>query len=673
MSRLEWKRTACPYDCPDGCGLLVETDGKNIYRVQGDPEHPVTRGFVCRKMAHYERTVHNPGRLVTPLRRTGKKGEGAFEPISWDEAVDEITTRWKMLIGRYGAESILPYSYAGTEHMIQYGCGEAFFARLGATNLTRAICARAKDVGFEQIIGTTPGQNPRDLANCDYIIIWGSNVTATWIHAQAEIQKAKKLGAHVVLVETYRTPAASLADEVLLVRPGTDAYLALTMDRVLRDEGKADRAFLAEHALGWEEFLASLDGYTPEQAETVTGVAREALLRVARGFAAAKSPVILFGAGMSRHGNGSMAVRCVTTLAAVTGAFAKPYGGIMGNASSGGAYDGDLITRPDFQREHVRAVNMAHLGSVLCELRDPPIMSLYVYSSNPACIAPNQSDVLRGLAREDLFTVVHERFMTDTARYADIVLPADTAMEHGDLAASYGNLCIQKTDPVIAPLGECKSNFETFALLGRAMGFEEDYFYQSNEDLKNAVIAAETPWRAALSAENRARFAAGQAVLLPQSDPCAFATQSGKIEFLRPELPHPLPCYVSDPCGSYPLHLVVAPHQATLNSSFLERPELVKARGPMVLGLSPQDAARRGIVSGDEIEVWNDLARVRFYAGVSEKVPAGTVVAEGVYARGQTLCGLSVNALLGEALTDGGEAATLCGNTVDVRPAPKQE
>lgn len=668
MAELTWKRSACPYDCPDGCGLLVETDGKNIYRVQGDPEHPVTKGFLCRKMVHYERTVHNPKRLPTPLRRTGKKGEGEFVPISWEEAVDEITTRWKELIAHYGAESILPYSYAGTEHKIQYGCGEAFFNRLGATGLTRTICASAKDAGFDQIIGTTPGRNPRDLANCDYIIIWGSNVTATWIHAQAEILEAKKRGAHVVLVETYKTPAAALADEVLLVRPGTDACLALAMDRLLRDEGKIDREFLRRYALGWEEFLASLDGYTAEKAELVTAVSREQISSVARGFAAAKSPVILFGAGMSRHGNGAMAIRCVTTLAAVTGAFAKPYGGIIGNASSGGAYRGDMITRPDFQRKAVRTVNMAHLGTVLCELRDPPIMSLYVYGTNPACIAPNQSAVLKGLAREDLFTVVHERFMTDTAKYADIVLPADTAMEHGDLAASYGSLCIQKTDPVIAPLGECKSNFETFALLGRAMGFEEPYFHQTNEELKDAVLAASTPWRDALSAEDKARFAEGYAVMLPEPDPCAFATKSGKIEFLHPELPEPLPRYVPDPCGNYPLRLVVAPHQATLNSSFTERPELLKARGPLTLLVSPVDAEKRGIADGGMIVAWNDLARVQFYAKVSEGVPYGTVVAEGVFGKGQSLNGLTVNALLGEALTDGGEASTLCGNTVDIAP-----
>lgn len=665
MATMEWKRAACPYDCPDCCGLLVRTDGQRIYEVKGDPEHPVTKGFLCRKMAHYERTVHHPGRLCTPLRRTGKKGAGEFVPISWEEAAAEIAGRWKDLIARYGAECILPYSYAGTEQKIQFSCGHAFFARLGATDLERTICAKAKDAGFAQIIGTTPGQNPRDLARCDYILIWGSNVTATWLHAHAEILEAKRRGAHVVLVETYATPAASLADEVVLVRPGTDAYLALAMDRVLRDEGKIDRAFLERCTVGWEAFLASLDRYTAEEAERITGVAPAQLRSVARGFAAAKSPVILFGTGMSRHGNGAMAVRCVTTLAAVTGAFSRPFGGIVGNVSSSMAYDLNLIERPDFGRPGVRSVNMNQLGSALCALRDPPIMSLYVYSSNPACIAPNQSAVLRGLEREDLFTVVHERFMTDTARYADIVLPADTAMEHADLAASYGNLCIQKSDAVIAPLGECKSNFDTFALLARAMGFEEPYFAQSGEALRQAVLARANPLRDRLSDAEKARFDAGYAVLLPQEDPCAFATKSGKLEFLQPDLDEPLPRYVSDSCGKYPLHLVVAPHRATLNSSFTERPELLKARGEMVLLLSPVDAAARGIADGAPIDVWNDLARVRFSARVTDAVPPGTVVAEGVYSPHQAPGGLTVNALLSEALTDGGRASTLCGNTVD--------
>ncbi len=667
MPEKVWKRSVCPFDCPDSCGLLVETDGKTVYRVKGDPEHPVTRGFLCRKMVHYERTVHSPERILTPLRRIGKKGEGKFAPISWDEAVGEMTERWKEIIARFGAQAILPYSYAGTEHKLQFSAGHAFFNRLGASKLERTICASAKDVGFEQIIGSTPGQNPEALAHCDYIIIWGSNVTATWLHAQANILEAKKRGAHVVLVETYRTSAASLADEVVLVRPGTDAYLALMMDRILQQEDKVDMDFLKEHSLGWEKFLESLPSYSLEEAEKITAVPSEQMTSVARGFAAAKSPVILFGAGMSRHGNGAMAVRCVTTLAAVTGAFAKPNGGIIGNVSTGGVYCLDMIERPDFQKEPLRTINMNQLGSALCDLQEPPIMSLYVYSSNPACIAPHQSAVLRGLARENLFTVVHERFMTDTAKYADIILPADTSVEHGDLAASYGTRCVQRVDPVISPLGACKCNFDTFALLGRAMGFEEDYFTQTNETLKEAVLAASTTIQQGLSAESKAKFDAGLAVLLPQKDACAFETESGKIEFYHPELAEPLPRYLPDPSGSYPLHLVVAPHQAMLNSSFSEREELVRARGEMKLLISPDDAKRRGIHDGSIVEAWNDLARVRFFASVTEKVPSGTVVAEGVYGKKQSLNGFTVNALLKEALTDGGRAATLCGNTVDIK------
>ena len=667
MAEKVWKRSACPYDCPDSCGLLVETDGTTVYQVKGDPAHPVTRGFLCRKMVHYERTVHSPERILTPLRRIGKKGEGKFESISWEEAVSEITGRWKELIARFGAQAILPYSYAGTEHKIQFSAGHAFFHRLGASQLERTICASAKDAGFGEIIGTTPGQNPEALAHCDYIIIWGSNVTATWIHAQANILEAKKRGAHVVLVETYRTPAASLADEVLLVRPGTDAYLTLTMDRILQQEGKLDIEFLEKHSLGWEVFLESLYAYSLEEAEKITAVPSEQIVSVARGFAAAKSPVILFGAGMSRHGNGAMAVRCVTTLAAVTGAFAKPNGGIIGNVSTGGVYCLDQIERPEFQKKPARTVNMNQLGSALCELTDPPIMSLYVYSSNPACIAPHQSAVLRGLAREDLFTVVHERFMTDTAKYADIILPADTAMEHGDLAASYGTRCVQRTDPVIAPLGVCKCNFDTFALLGRAMGFEEVYFKQTNEELKEAVLAASQTIQQGLGAEEKAKFDAGFAVLLPQLDSCGFETESGKIEFYHPELAEPLPRYVPDSGGSYPLRLVAAPHQATLNTSFSERKELMDARGEMKLLISPADAEKRGITDGSIVEAWNDLAHVRFYASVTEKVLPGTVVAEGVYGKQQSLNGLTVNALFAETLTDGGRAATLCGNTVDMK------
>ncbi len=671
MSAPQWKRTACPYDCPDTCGLLVQTDGQQVLAVKGDPEHPVTKGFLCRKMAHYERTVHNPQRLSTPLRRTGQKGAGAFEPVSWDDAIAEIAGRWQDIIARWGAEAILPYSYAGTELKIQNACGEAFFHYLGASRLERTICAGAKEAGFRQIIGATPGRNAADLSHCDYIILWGSNVPATWLHAEAEILEAKKRGAHVALIETYRSPAASLADEVLLIRPGTDACLALAMDETLRREGWIDYAFLRAHTLGWEEFLASLTPYTPEYAESVTAVPRNAAVSVARGFAAAKSPAVLFGTGPSRHENGAMTIRCITTLPALAGAFAKPYGGIVGNTRSAAAFPMEQITRPDWVRPGVRTINMNQLGNALTRPMDPPVMSLYVYNSNPACIAPDQSAIRRGLAREDLFTVVHERFLTDTAKYADIVLPAATSLEYGDLAAAYGNLCVQKTERVLAPRGDAKSNWDTFALLARAMGFTDPYFAQSEDELKERVAAAETDWLRRWTAQERRQFDAGFGVLLPAPDPCAFQTASGKLEFLRPDLPQPLPCYLPERDTAYPLRLIAAPRAETLNGSFNERPELTATRGEQTLLLSPPDAAARGIEDGSLLEAYNDLACVVFRAAVTDRVLPGAVVAEGVYTKNQSFNGLTVNALFSQRLTDHGRAATLCGNRVEVRPAKK--
>lgn len=660
-----WKRTACPHDCANGCGWLVETDGEKIYRIKGDPEHPASKGLICEKTAHYEHTVHHPDRLTTPLRRVGKKGEGVFEAIRWEEAVTEITTRWKEIIARYGAEAILPYSYAGCEHKIQYAAGHVFFDRLGAAQLERTICAKAQGEGFHQIIGSTPGVNLCDLHQNDYIILWGNSVRAVSVHACKEILEAKKKGAHVVLIETYETESAELADEVLLVRPGTDAYLALAMGRIQQQEGLLDQAFLEENSIGYKEFLDTLADYSAEQAEEITGVDKEKIRSVARGFARAKAPVIRVGAGVSRHQNGAMNVRCITAFAALSGSFAKKNGGISGNISSASAYDLSLLEPSDVQKKPVRTINMNQIGSALCERENGPIMSLYVYSANPACIAPNQSKILEGLAREDLFTVVHERFLTDTAKYADIVLPADMSVEHADLAASYGNLCIQKTEAVIAPAGECKSNFDTFALLGRAMGFEEALFQMTNEQVQAAILQTVTEQRAQLAPQEQERFEQGYAVLLKQPDSCAFATKSGKIEFLRPDLPESLPRYVAVE-RKYPLHLVVAPHKATLNSSFAEREELVEKRGRMSLLVSPGDAQRRGICDGAQIDVWNDLAHVRFYAKLHSGVPEGTVVAEGVYTQAQSINGLTVNALLSEELTDSGRAATLCGNTVEM-------
>lgn len=679
MSELkQWKRSACPYDCPDSCGLIMETDGKTVFSVKGDPDHPITKGFICGKMQHFEEMIHHPDRILTPLKRTGFKGSGQFEPITWAEALDEISDRWQKIIENYGSEAILPYSYAGNLHMIQNKCGEAFFHRLGASRLERTICSKAKTAGFHQIIGNTNGLNPNELAYSDYIIVWGSNVNATQLHIHAQIVNARKRGVPVILIETYKTPTAAFADEVLLLPPGTDSALALAMAHVLKKEHLINKKFVKKHTLGWRRFLTSLDQYTPKWAESITQIPAKTIERIAMAYGQSKSPVIVPGSGFSRHGNGAMTTRCICTLPALTGAFFKKGGGIAENISGGDAFDMNMVRRPDLLKKETRIINMNQIGSALCgEAVDdmgncvgslnPPIQSLYVYNSNPVDVAPAQQKIIRGLMREDLFTVVHERFLTDTALYADIILPADTCAEHYAITTPYGNNAVSITSPVIKPVGECKSNWDTFCLLAEAMGFDDDHFKQSNEDFVMAIAQSSNPIRDRWTKEEQSAFLNGQPLLLRSPDIPVIDTPSGKIEFYNPNLKHPLPAYIPNYGGAYPLKLVVAPSIYTLNSSFTERRTLTDRRGRSVLKLNTQDAYARGIADGNIIEAYNDLAHVQFFADVSDDVLSGTVIAEGVYGIEESLTELTVNALLSERLTDDGRASSLCDNTIEIK------
>lgn len=674
-----WTRTACPYDCPDACGLMVETDGRQIYQIKGDKTHPVTDGFICGKMHGYDRTVHSKARILYPMKRTGAKGLGCFERISWEEAAGIISSKWKALINDYGASCILPYSYAGVEHFIQNKCGEAFFNRLGASRLDRTICSKAKTAGFTQMYGSTPGIFVGDIVHSDFIIVWGSNLKATWIHALRNVMAAKKRGSRVVLIETYRWSGSGLADSVILTKPGSDSALALAMAHVLKAQNLIDNEFLKTYVQGGETYVESLDKYTPLWAEEVTGVKAEDIIRLAGEYGRAKAPLIIFGSGMSRHTNGAMTTRTIGALPALVGAQKKRGGGYLAHINSSAAFDKSMICRPDLLTKETPLINMNQLANAL-DGEASPIKSLYVYNSNPLNIAPDQKLLLSGLEREDLFTIVHERFMTDTARYADIVLPADTSVEHGDIVTPYGSLCVQMTRPVITPPGECRSNWDTFCTLAHAMDFEEDIWKLSNEELKQRLADKSDPWRERWSTEEKKAFMDGRAVVLPLPDPLEFQTPGKKIQLYNPELEQPLPCFLPNAslrkCGKDNrdgwLALVVAPALNTLNSTFTDREDMVLRRGPMDLKINPDDAAKRGIVDGDMVEASNELACVIFIASVTGAVPAGTVVAEGVYRMDQSFNGLTVNALLSQTLTDAGAASTLCDNSVIIKKAVSQ-
>ncbi len=666
---LKIKRSVCPYDCPDACGLLVEVADGRAIKVSGDPEHPFTRSTLCPKMNRYQDTVHSPLRLTRPLLRTGEKGSGQFQPISWDEAIHRIVERWDAIIKHSRAEAILPYSYAGTMGIIQRNAGHPFFYRMGASRLERTICSPAKEAGWKAVMGETPAPHPDEVAESDLVILWGVNALATNIHFLHGVKIARKKGAKVWLIDTYKTLTSSVVDQIYIVRPGSDGALALGLMHLLVREGLIDKDFLASHVQGFDELREKiLPDYPPEKVSPLTGLSPDTLESMARAYGRAKKPFIRLGSGLSRYGNGSMTIRTIVCLPALAGSYGKRGAGCFTSTNTGEAFAMKEILREDFMTKETRIINMNQIGWALNEIQNPPIQSLYVYSSNPAAVAPDQNQVLKGLAREDLFTVVHERFLTDTACYADIVLPATSSLEQSDLYRSYGTYCIQRAKPVIPPVGESKSNWEVFGLLARAMGFDEPFFRQTADDLIDYLLSLPAPMREGI---DRKAFLAGKAVELPLPPDARtrFRTPSGKIEILNPKQPHPLPLHIPPYGGNDPFYLMTAPSFYALNSSFRERSDLRKKERNVFLKMNPADAEARGLMEGEPVIAFNSLGEVSFILRVTGEVPQGVVVAEGIWWLEHSPGPRSVNALTSQRLTDQAQGSTFYDNTVDVRPA----
>jgi anaerobic selenocysteine-containing dehydrogenase len=664
------KRSVCPYDCPDTCGLLVGVEDGRAITVAGDPEHPHSRGTLCPKMYHYQDTVHSPRRLTTPLLADGPKGSGRFTPIPWTEAIQRIQERWRGIIDQHGPEAILPYSYAGTMGLIQRNAGHAFFHRLGASRLDRTICSPAKAVGWAATMGQTPPPHPDTVKDSDLVILWGINALATSIHALHGVQAARKTGARVWVIDTYETPTSDQADRTFLVRPGTDGALALGLMHILVRDGLLDRGFLLAHVQGFRELANTvLPSYPPYRVAALTGIPVETLEMMAAAYGMAQAPFILLGSGLSRYGNGAMTIRTIACLPALVGAYDGRRGaGCFTGTSTSGAFALGQVTREDFLAAGVRTVNMNRLGHALLELDEPRVMGLYVYHSNPAAVAPDQNAVLRGLSRPDLFTVVHERFLTDTARYADLVLPATSSLEHSDLYKSYGSFCIQRARAAIPPVGESRSNWDVFGRLAQAMGFTDPFFTQSADDLIDHVLSLPNVLREGLDS---ATLDAGKAVELPclSGRPPRFATPSGRVEILNAREPSPLPDYFPAHAekDGLPLALMTAPSLYGLNSSFSERDELRARRKGMRLLMNPQDAASRKLGNEAQVVAFNRHGEVAFVLTVTPRVPAGVVVAEGVWWLEFAPGTRTVNALTSQRLTDQGGGSTFYDNRVEVR------
>ena len=662
------KRSVCPFDCPDTCGMLVQVAAGKAVGVQGDPQHPFSRGTLCPKMLHYEKSVHSPLRLGTPLLRLGPKGSGKFAPISWQQAIATIALRWRGIIEEFGAQAILPYSYAGTMGVVQRNAGHPFFHRLGASRLDRTICSPAKGAGWQAVMGRTPTPSPESAGKSDLLILWGINAAATSIHFLNQVREVKKGGGTVWLIDTYETPTAAACDRTFLVRPGSDGALALGIMHILARDGLTDLPFLEAQVLGFAELQREvLPDYPPQEAARLTGLSVEAIESLARAYGAARAPFIRLGSGLSRYGNGAMTVRCIACLPALVGAYGKEGAGCFPDTATGGAFAMETLLREDLMASPTRLVNMNRLGHALNELADPPVMGLYVYHSNPAAVAPDQNSVLKGLAREELFTVVHERFLTDTALYADLVLPATSSLEHSDIYRSYGTYCLQRAGAVIEPVGQSKSNWQVFGLLARELGFQEELFTLDADQVIDRLLALPSPLRRGI---DLAALAEGRAVEL-SVDRGGWGTPSGKIEILNGLLDSPLPRYLPshEEHGSLPLRLMTAPNPFALNATFYEQEDLRSKQGGMRLQMNPADAGARGLVDGERVIAANALGEVTFELDVTARVPSGVVVAEGVWWLAFAPGDRSVNALTSQRLTDLGGGSTFYDNRVEVRRA----
>lgn len=668
--------SVCPFDCPDACGLLVAVRDGVAVKVRGNPEHPYSRGTLCPKMTGYDRSVHSPERLLYPLIRTGKKGEGVFRRASWDEATTIIADRLRLEIDRHGGEAILPYSYAGSMGLVQRNAGYPFFHTIGATRLERSICTPAQGAAWQTVMGTTPGPSPDEVLESDLVVLWGIDAVATNLHFVHRVKEAKRRGARVLVIETHRNETSKLADLVLLVRPGSDGALALALIHVLAREGLCDREFIEKETSGFRELEAHVrERCAPSWAAEIVGIEEETIVELARTLARSRAPFIRMGGGPSRHGNGAMNVRSVVVLSAVLGAFGRRGGGCFLSTSSSLAFDMAPLLREDLLERPTRTFTMNGLGHDLKETRDPPVTAMYVWCANPVAVAPDQNAIIEGLSREDLFLAVHERFLTDTARFADVVLPATTSLEHADVYRSYGQYVVQRVKPVVTPVGEARSNWDVFRLLAKKMRIEDPVFLLSTDDLINLVLDASARNRPAFwQGVDRGALDRGCAVTLNVPRGAGWGTKSGKIELWSPVHEHPLPCYLpshsareKDPL---PLQLVTAPALYTLNSTFQEREELRRKNGGVVLRLSPVEARRRGLADGDRVVLHNALGEAFFLLRVDEGVPPGIAVARGVPWLVHTEGGRNVNALTSQRLTDDAHGSTFYDNRVEVRRAP---
>jgi anaerobic selenocysteine-containing dehydrogenase len=668
-------RVACPHDCPDTCAMLVTVDDGVATKIQGDPQAPFTEGAICTKVSHYLERTYAPDRLKHPMRRIGRKGEGKFRRTTWDEALDEIAARLKALAAE-DPQSILPCSYAGTMGMVQYSSMDRrFFHKLGASLLDRTLCSSAGKYGLKATLGGSVGMDPERFDEAQLIILWGANPIVSNLHLWGRVQSAKRRGAKVIAIDPYRSLSAEKCTQHVALLPGTDGALALGIMHVLIRDGLIDHDYVKRYTLGYDALeQRALAEYPPERVARLCGLATDEVVQLARDYGTIKPSAIRLNYGMQRHAGGGIAARTIACLPALIGAWRDPAGGIVLTTSDFYKFDHAALERPDLLAgRRPRTINQSKLGDALTSA-EPPVRAIIVYNNNPVAVCPESDKVIAGFSREDLFSVVIDHFETDTADYADIVLPATTQLEHYDVHKSYGHLYMLANNPAIAPLGESLPNSEIFRRLAARIGFDEPCFRDSDEDICRTALAGSADWEA-LKRDGWQRLAV-PARFAPFAQG-GFPTPSGKCEFYSESLQKqgvdPLPFYnppleVADAelAERYPLAFLSPPARHFLNSSFANMPRFREFEREPHLDMHPQDAAARGIRDGDRVRVYNARGSYTLRARINGKPRPGVVVAPSVWWKKYSPDGRNANNVTSQRTTDLGGGATFYDCRVEV-------
>jgi anaerobic selenocysteine-containing dehydrogenase len=658
--------------------VTVDDNGKAV-KIRGNDEHPITKGFLCIKVNNYLDRVYHPDRVLYPLRRIGKKGEAKFERITWDEAIRIVTDKFKETIRRHGAEAVLPYSFAGTMGILNYNSMDRrFFGKMGASRLARTICSSAGKTALDITFGKRMGIDPEDMVHARLIILWGINPMTSNVHQIPIIEEARKNGAAVIAIDPYKHETARRSDLHLQIKPGTDSALALGIMNVLIAEDLVDHAYIEQFVQDYQVLCERAQQFAPDKVEIITGIKKEQIIELARMYARTKPAVIRVGYGLQRHTNGGEIVRSIAFLPALVGAWKDVGGGFLLSNQDAYGINYEKLFRPDIYQGNPREINMIQIASALND-KTNPIHMMYVYNSNPASVAPDTNRVIQGLMRDDLFLVVHEQLMTETCKYADIVLPATTTLENLDIHTSYWHLYVQLNEPAIKPLGEAKPNTETFRLLAKGMGYRDECFNDSDEDLIRQALDSDHPnmrgiTYEALKEKKFIKINYKGDHYMPYNE--GFPTQSGKLETRSETLEKigldPVINYTplkESEAGSpelyrkYPLHFITPAAKHFLNSTFNTVETLRKREKEPTVFLHPEDAMARGIADGDEVRVFNDRGEVKLTARVGDQTARGVAISPSIWWE------RNVNLTTSERTTDIGDGATFHTNLVDIQKA----